>query len=290
MKPCLLIVILALLFLISCGGLVPEPVTTETPTPSIKETPTVPVTKAPIVTATETPHPDKTAVSSFFDDMKGYNDTLWHMADGWTNGDPFWVGWRADHIRFLDGSLVLRLDDQPCASDNAQCSGRPYASGEYRTNAFYHYGRVDGRLKAAEGEGIVTSLFIYTGPTDRNPHDEIDIEILGKDTTRMQINYYTNGVGGHETLVSLGFDAAQDFHTYSFEWLPDVINWYVDGVLVHTKTKTDGPLPTTPGRIMMNLWSGIGVDSWLGSFSYLGSPIDAYYDWIKFAPSRTVLP
>lgn len=43
---------------------------------------------------------------------------------------------------------------------------------------------------------------------------EIDIEVLGKDTTKVQFNYYTNGVGNHEYMYDLGFDASEGFHTY----------------------------------------------------------------------------
>jgi endo-1,3-1,4-beta-glycanase ExoK len=222
-----------------------------------------------------------TCLPSFFDDMDSYNTTLWHKADGWWNGLPFWNGWRADHVEFSGSIMSLRLDDQPCP---AGCSGQPYASGEYRTNDFYGYGRIEGRFKAAKSEGIVTSLFTYTGPSDGNPHDEIDIEILGKDTTKMQVNYFTNGMGGHETFIDLGFDASLDFHIYAFEWSPTAINWYVDNTLVHTETIS---IPTTPGRIMMSLWLGTGVDDWLGPFTYT-TPIYAYYDWIKYTPPRCV--
>lgn len=40
--------------------------------------------------------------------------------------------------------------------------------------------------------------------------DEIDVEVLGKDTTKVQFNYYTNGTGNHEYLYDLGFDASED--------------------------------------------------------------------------------
>ncbi|GAB4108896.1 MAG: hypothetical protein OHK0022_61150 [Roseiflexaceae bacterium] len=115
------------------------------------------------------------------------------------------------------------------------------------------------------------------------PWDEIDIEILGKDTTKMQTNYYTNGVGGHETMIDLGFDAALDFHTYAFEWTPTSIKWYVDGVLVHSENGSRGPLPTHAGKLMMNIWPGIGVDSWLGPFNYSG-PLSQQVDWVRYTP------
>ena len=62
----------------------------------------------------------------------------------------------------------------------------------------------------------MTSLFTYTGPAEGTQHDEIDIEFLGNDTTKMQVNYYVNGVGGHEAIINLGFDAAASAHEYAF--------------------------------------------------------------------------
>lgn len=238
---------------------------------------------SPVVT-TRTLPTASTESSAIFSNMDVKDNVLWHAADGWTNGNPFGVGWRADHVEFLRGNLMLRLDDQPCITDPAQCTGQPYASGEYRTNRFYGYGCVESRLQVPNNSGIVTSLFIYTGPSDGNQHDEIDIEFLGKDTTRMQANYYTAGVGSHEVLIDLGFDASKDFHRYGFRWSPTSIQWYVDGRVVHTEDGSRGMLPAVPGRIMVNLWSGVGVENWLGPFVYSDSPINAYYDWIRFTP------
>jgi beta-glucanase (GH16 family) len=243
------------------------------------------------VGAGQPPPPDgqvSTLTTGFSDDLDGFDDQLWSISDGWTNGPPFWCGWRADHVDFSSGVMRLRLDDVPCVSNPDDCSGQPYASGEYWTIQLYPYGRVEARLKPARQEGVVTSLFTYTGPSDGNPHDEIDIEFLGRDTTMMEVNYYVNGVGGHEAQIALGFDAADAFHVYAFEWSPTAIHWFVDDVLVHTETNASGPLPSTPGHVMVNLWPGIGVDAWLGPFVYPGSPIYADYDWIRYEPSPTV--
>lgn len=248
---------------------------------------TVAFTDTPTPSSLSTPSDSKLA---FLDNLNNYDANLWHRADGWTNGKPFWIGWRADHVEFVDGILSIRLDNQPCTTNPTACSDQPYASGEYRTNDFYNYGCIQGRIKAAKSDGVVTSLFTYTGPSDGKPHDEIDIEILGKDTTKAQVNYFANDVGQHEKVVNLGFDASHDFHQYSIEWSPTSIKWYVDGKLLHTEDGSRGPLPTTPGRIMMNLWAGIGVDDWLKPFVFSGSPIYAYYDWIRFTPSGCKKP
>jgi hypothetical protein len=108
---------------------------------------------------------------------------------------------------------------------------------------------------------------------------------LEKDSTKLQTNYYTNGVGGHEAMIDLGFDASQDYHTYAIEWTPAFVKWFVDAQLVHTETGTRGPLPTTPGRIMFNLWTCTDTESgWCGKFVYPGEPIYAYFDRTCYTP------
>ncbi|MGQ3477207.1 beta-glucanase [Paenibacillus sp. TY11] len=227
------------------------------------------------------------AAAGFTDNLNSYNSALWYKSDGWNNGDDFGAEWRADHIEFNSGKMALRIDTAGCPGS---CEGKPFVSGEYATNNTYGYGRVEGRLKVAKARGLVTSLFTYTNrekdPNKPQRNDEIDIEILGKDTTKLQMNYYTNGVGSHETVLDLGFDASAAYHDYAFEWSPSAIRWYVDGKLVHTENGSRGELPSQPGQVMVNLWPGAGKNlEWTGSFNYTGTPLRAYYDWIKFTPA-----
>jgi beta-glucanase (GH16 family) len=220
----------------------------------------------------------------FFAPLDNHNAGMFHMADGWTNGNPFNNTWRSTCVTFNGGIMTLTLDYEG--------GSPPYKSGEYRTNDNYSYGYFEVRMKASNKQGTVSSFFLYTGPSEDNPWDEIDIEILGKNPWQMQTNYWTNGVGEKEAYINLGFDSSQDFHTYGFEWRSNYIKWYVDGQLVHTETGSKGPLPVTPMKIMMNLWPGIGVDDWLGHFD--GQvPQHAYYDCFSYeqnGPSSSTPP
>ncbi len=273
----------AILLLLLIASLPAQLASAATPirTPTRTRTPTIPRTPTRTPTPTRTATPSATLTGGFLDNLDSYNTGLFAKADGWTNGDPFNVGWRADHVNFSGGIMTITLDNLTCPSG---CSNRPYASGEYRTNNLYGYGLYEGRFKAAKANGIVAaSLFTYTGPSDGQPWDEIDFEVLGKDTTQMQLNYFTNGVGGHETIINLGFDASAAFHTYGFEYRATYIKWYVDGVLVHTENGSRGPLPSHTMKLMVNMWPGIGVDGWLGPFTYSG-PLSYQVDWLKYTP------
>jgi len=207
------------------------------------------------------------------------DERSWKLSDQWANGLPFQVGWRKDQLAIESGHLTLSLSQAPC-SDPAQCSNYTQAAGEAQTRQTFGYGSYTARLKAAKGSGLVTGFFTYIGANEGQPHDEIDVEILGKNTSQVQFNYYTNGNGSHEKIIDLGFDSSVDFHDYRFDWSAGSISWYVDGVLKHQAT-TD--IPSHPGHIFLNLWAGIGVDSWLGPFTYTG-PLSAQVDQVTWEP------
>jgi hypothetical protein len=120
--------------------------------------------------------------------------------------------------------------------------------------------------------GTVSAFFTYTGPTDGTAHDEIDVEILGDDPTRVSLNYWTDDAQ-HPTVVSLGFDASAAAHDYAFRWSAQRLQWFVDGVLVHEEDGSRGPLPRVAGKIMLNHWGAVGTEPW--SSSYVVSPATA---------------
>ena len=206
-------------------------------------------------------------------------------SDGWTNGSVFDCWWHESNTSLDGGCLTLTID-QDKGGHNM------YSGAEYRTNEFYHYGYYECSMQAIKCDGVVSSFFTYTGPSDvingvENPWDEIDIEILGKDTTKMQINYYRDSKGGHEQMIDLGFDASEAFHTYGFRWQSDKITWYVDGKEVGSMT---GDVPKTPSKIMMNAWPGVSDSSkdpntiaWLQPYDGK-TPLTARYQWVTYNP------
>ncbi len=228
--------------------------------------------------AVETATTQSSAITStFWDPLDYFNGWSWNAAN-WTNGGMFNCGFLPDHVTFANGKMTIKLDNQ-------WSYGKPYSSGEYRTNNTFGYGTFETSMKAVKKSGTVSSFFLYTG----SPWDEIDVEILGKNTNQVQFNYFVNGVGGHEKVVDLGFDASAGLHRYAIEWGPGWINWYVDGAWkwgvnnAGLNAPYGAAMPSHPMQIMMNLWPGTGVDSWLGPFSYSGT-LYAQYDYVKFTP------
>ena len=182
------------------------------------------------------------------------------------NGHPFNCSFARKNAVIADGMLTISLTEEDGS----------YVGAEYRTHEKYSYGYYSVRMKAAKCSGVISSFFTYTG----FPWDEIDIEFLGDDTTRVQFNYYTNGVGHHEYLYNLGFDASEAFHEYGFDWQPDSITWYVDGRPVYRATKD---IPSTPGQIMVNIWNVADSNAdWAGRFDDSRLPVSAQYEWFGY--------
>lgn len=195
----------------------------------------------------------------------GYPEGWWARDDR-GNGPPFNCEFRRSNAVIENGLLTLSLTQ----------NGEKFVGAEFRTQQKYSYGFYSVRMKAAKCPGVISSFFTYTNW----PWDEIDIEFLGDDTTKVQFNYYTNGVGHHEYVYHLGFDASEDFHEYAFDWRPDSITWYVDGRPVYRATDN---IPSHAGNIMMNLWNVADSNAdWAGKFAPSYLPVYAEYKWIGY--------
>lgn len=182
------------------------------------------------------------------------------------NGTPFNCSFMRSNAVIDNGTLSLILSEE----------NGGYVGAEYRMWNKTGYGFYSVNMKAAACPGVISSFFIYNG----FPWDEIDIEFLGDDTTKVQFNYYTHGVGGHEYIYNLGYDASKEFHEYAFDWQKDSITWYVDGIAVYKATNN---IPTNPGNIMMNVWNVVDAySSWAGKFDSSHLPVRAEYQWIGY--------
>ncbi|MEO1475998.1 MAG: family 16 glycosylhydrolase [Pseudomonadota bacterium] len=180
---------------------------------------------------------------------EGHDEERWYRSNFDMVDLPPQVGWAADHVTFRDDAAHLWITNKPSPTN-------PYTAGEYQKRGWYGFGRFEVVMKAARGSGLVSSFFTHTGEYFGDPHDEIDFEFLGKDTSRVWLNWFKDGQQGEPKWHQLDFDAADDFHHYAFEWTPETIRWYVDGELIYVRPQGSLPVPVTPGRIIVNLWTG----------------------------------
>ena len=241
--------------------------------------------------------------TKFIDFKDGANPDVLFESDGWSNGDVFNVVWKKENVHYENGIMRLGIkEEKATATINDELVEYNYTAGEARTQNYYGYGDYEVSMKPSKNGGTASTFFTCTGPYDskfvldengdyvldengqrvsvNNPHDEIDIEFLGNDTTKVQFNHYTNAKGGHEYLYDLGFDASEDYHEYAFLWEEDSIVYYVDGKAVHETTDN---IPSTPGRIMMNLWNVHDSNKeWAGKFDDSKLPVTSSYQWFGY--------
>lgn len=138
---------------------------------------------------------------------------------------------------------------------------RLFTSAAIVTQQKLLFGKFITTLKPTNAPGLVTGMFLHRN----SPHQEIDIEFLGKDTTKMLVNVFYNpglegtkleyGYRGTPVLIDLGFDGSKEFHQYEIEWHENILRWHVDGHVVYERVQWDPtPIPNLPMEFNVNIW------------------------------------
>lgn len=181
----------------------------------------------------------------------------WAVSDGWSNGAWTANDWRRGQLSLRPEGLAITMAANPPGEDKA------FASGEISTTEAYRYGYFETRFRMPRGSGLVVGAFTFTRVGGPRSWNEIDMEILGRDTRTIELTYH---VAGRPTkhVEHLAFDAAGDFHTYAFDWRPDVIRWYIDDKLVLESRGADVEALSQPQRFIVNLWNSEQLHRWVG--------------------------
>jgi len=193
----------------------------------------------------------------------GFSDPLtnldlggWHLAEYDFSHPGFDTDWRAEQVSASEQGLELRL--------NPHSGLNRFVGGSLRRHQTSHYGTYTAQIQPARGAGLVTGFFTYTGPHYGTQHDEIDIEFLGKDTTKMHVAWFVDGKLTNK-FIDLGFDAADHMRSYSFKWCEERMEWRAENHLLYVHRATDGPIPKTPQRLFLNLWAADpSISNWAG--------------------------
>lgn len=163
-----------------------------------------------------------------------------------------------------------------------------------KSNFYIMFGHVDYVIKAAPGQGIVSSAVLLSDCLD-----EIDWEWLGGDDTQGQTNYFGKGITTNYNRGAFENNPGNHdgFHTYSVDWTADAIIWSIDGTQVRTLTPGTadaGQYPQTPMVIKVGSWSGgdpsnsPGTIQWAGGLTnYADGPFTMYLKSIHVADYST---
>lgn len=212
--------------------------------------------------------------SAFADNFTGLGPA-WHVAEYDFDHPAFDTDWRREQVRIAQG-LELNLAPHKAGTNR-------FVGASVRREVPSHFGRYEVVIQPAKGEGLVTGFFTYTGPHYGTRHDEIDIEFLGRDTTKMHVAWFVDGELTNE-FIDLGFDAADRPRAYAFEWRAEGLRWFAEGRLIFEHRTEDGAIPAVPGRLYANLWAADpSIAEWSGRTSP-GTRAQARVLSVRFIP------
>ena len=72
--------------------------------------------------------------------------------------------------------------------------------------------------------------------------------------------------------MKLPFDSASGFHSFGFEWLPDAVRWYADGVMIHEVRGGRAVHLVRPQRLMLSQWATVALRPWAGALDLSRAP------------------
>ncbi len=186
-----------------------------------------------------------------------------------------------DNASVSNGIVTLSLTDAPAGS------ALPYRGVEMRSTSTLTYGKVESSVRFAAGSGVISALVLIYTPWPPPDWNEIDIEFLGRSTDQVQFNtmiFIPPGdvIADHlqyPQVVTLGFGATAEFHTYGIEWVPGEVRFLVDGTLLHTATEEMSRM-VLPQNILLTIWASESA-AWAGAVNDDTAPTTVEYDWIR---------
>jgi endo-1,3-1,4-beta-glycanase ExoK len=220
------------------------------------------------------------AGTAFRDDFDKLDPARWFISDGWTNGPHQNCTWSESAVNLADGLLTLSFLPAGDGTPGHRC-------GEIQSKPVFSYGTYEARIRTSTGSGLNAAFFTYIGPVHKAPHDEIDFEVLTRDTGEVSLNTFVSGEQKNGTTVPVDPPTDQAFHVYSFTWTPDRLTWFIDGKEVH---HAEANLPVTPQKIYLSLWGSDTLTDWMGPFTAPDGPVTMEVDWVAFTPLGTPCP
>lgn len=171
---------------------------------------------------------------------------------------------------------------------STQTFAKAYKGAEIYSNQSYQYGRYEMRMRVAKASGTLSTFFTYKNGSEVGSTfwEEIDIEIFGKNNaTEWQSNIILGTQRPTiktEALHSSATSLADAYHTYTLEWTPDYVAWYLDGTEVRriTGTSTVTSL-ANPESIRFNLWSSTN-EAWVGTFDDSQLPVYQFISYLDY--------
>ena len=195
--------------------------------------------------------------------------------DGWGNDQLEYNTDRTDNAALSGESTLLitaRVEDY---------EGNTHTSARLKTQDLFEqeYGRFEARMKLPEGKGLWPAFWLLGADFDEvgwPACGEIDImELRGDVPEQIHGTIHGSGYSGADgigTSYTLSDETfADDFHTFTVDYEPERLAWYVDGTLYQTLSTgslPDGSAWSHDGAVFIILNLAVGGN-------YLGYPDDS---------------
>lgn len=158
---------------------------------------------------------------------------------GWGNNELQYYSSRTDNVSVSDSMLNITLL-------NDSYGGTGYSSGRITTQYLYSftYGRVEAYMQVPDLKGTWSAFWMLAEDNSWPTTGEIDImEHVGYQSERLHGTVHTEANNGM-TNAGIGSskyigDMTTSFHLYAVEWLPDKIEFSIDGDVYFTYLPTN---------------------------------------------------
>ncbi|WP_123358907.1 family 16 glycosylhydrolase [Pseudomonas frederiksbergensis] len=208
--------------------------------------------------------------SDDFDDTT-LNASRWHVnnATGTESLGRKPALFTPDNAYLSDGHLNIVFRKETLPQKYVRLGYEGYSSAMVRTIERSFYGYYEARAKPMDSAGSSAFWLAWTGLADNAT--EIDIFEIGGKTKNASFDRRYN-MNAHVWATPQGTEHLSDgsswispwrlasaFHVYGFDWQPDTLRWYVDGVLVREAKNTHWFFPMEIVFDSEAMWNWFGV-------------------------------
>jgi hypothetical protein len=212
----------------------------------------------------------------FFDDFNTgtrVSSSLWHIPTWVSPSDGTYVG-RTQFRCSQNAPLPLIEDGQARIDlDTYNPTGFSFYGTDLLTNKRFTPGdgliiTVRAKMKTPTSRGYVGGIFFYDLTGTGGIHDEIDYELLTNDQDKVHDNIYSDEPlgAGHPSATAIATPITE-YHTYVIKWLPDKVEWIVDGNVIRTETVR---VPNGNLHFHLNIWAPAA--EWLEAYDVALQP------------------
>jgi len=157
----------------------------------------------------------------------------------------------------------------------------------YRADG-YRYGKFEASIQMAPGNGVISSFFLWKNESEISDvyWNEVDIEKFGENCNRFLSNLlYGMPQENHTSVLETEADLCADFHTYTIEWTPERITWFVDGEQLRESEPEDAAVFEENAeegmQFRFNVW--VGNSDFGGTLDTRDLPVHEFIDWVQYS-------